>query len=190
MNHKLIVILDACVLYPAPLRDLLMWLAVGRLYQPKWTAKIHDEWQRNLLAKRPDLSLEQLHKTTDRMNRALPDAILRNDKKLTDTLTLPDPDDRHVLAAAIKAQASKIITFNLRDFPKKHVSQHGVLAEHPDLFVLSLLQQEKNIVLSLMREHRSTLKKPPKTVNEYLETLSRQGLDKTVQELNRDKDQL
>jgi hypothetical protein len=62
------VIYDACVLYPAPLRDLLMWLAVTDLFKARWTDDIHDEWIRNVLKNRPDLSLEQLTKTKNFMN--------------------------------------------------------------------------------------------------------------------------
>lgn len=97
-----VALLDACILYPAPLRDLLLHIADRGLYRPKWTDKIQEEWTRNLLLNRPDLLAVQLQKTTDAMNRAFPDATIRNFEPLIASLTLPDAHDRHVLAAAIR----------------------------------------------------------------------------------------
>ncbi|MGJ7579533.1 PIN domain-containing protein [Variovorax sp. RHLX14] len=66
---------DACVLYPAPLRDFLMWLALSGRFRARWTRLIHDEWQRNLLKNRPDLQPDQLQRTIELMNSAIPDAL-------------------------------------------------------------------------------------------------------------------
>ncbi len=114
---KLIVVYDACVLYPAPLRDLLMWLALSNLFQAKWTEKIHQEWMQNVLKNRPDLTFSQLNRTRELMNENIDDALVTGYEYLIPTLTLPDPDDLHVLATAIHSQADLIITFNLKDFP-------------------------------------------------------------------------
>ena len=95
-----VVVYDACVLYPAPLRDLLMHLAWARLVHARWTDAIHDEWIRNLLANRPDLSRAQLERTRALMERAVPEASVTGYEHRISALTLPDPDDRHVLAAA------------------------------------------------------------------------------------------
>lgn len=103
---------DACVLYPAPLRDFLMWLGLSGRFRARWSAHIHDEWQRNLLKNRPDLTKEQLRRTASLMDTAIPDGLVHGYEELINGLTLPDPDDRHVLAAAIRCNASVIVTFN------------------------------------------------------------------------------
>lgn len=111
-------VLDACVLYSAPLRDFFMQLTVEFVFQPKWTEQIHDEWMRNVLANRPELTQPQLEKTRDLMNQFGRNCQVPDHAALIETLTLPDTEDRHVLAAAIAADASVIVTFNLKHFPK------------------------------------------------------------------------
>src|SRR5687767_9319707 len=111
-----VVIYDACVLYPAPLRDLLIRLAGKRLVQARWTEQILDECFRNIAANRPDLPEAALRRTRELMNRALPDVLVTGYEELIDGLTLPDPNDRHVLAAAIRSGAQVIVTTNLDDF--------------------------------------------------------------------------
>jgi len=112
------VIFDACVLYPAPLRDLLLSVATTDLFKARWTEKIHQEWTQNLLRSRSDISESQLQKIVALMNLAVPDCLVKNYEGLIESLELPDPDDRHVLAAAIKCQADVIVTNNLKDFPE------------------------------------------------------------------------
>jgi hypothetical protein len=109
---------DACVLYPAPLRDLLLRLAATDLFRARWTDRIHDEWMERLLEDRPELSRGQLMRTRTLMNESVPDSLVTGYEGLVETLTLPDPNDRHVVAAAIRSQAGVIVTFNERDFPK------------------------------------------------------------------------
>jgi predicted nucleic acid-binding protein len=128
------VVFDACVLYPAPLRDFLLRLSTTGLFAAKWTDHIHDEWVRNVLKSRPDLE-GKLPRTRDLMNRAVPDALVTGYETLIEKLELPDADDRHVLAAAIRSGAQAIITFNLKDFPDDALAQYGIEAIHPDLFI-------------------------------------------------------
>lgn len=96
-----------------------MSVAMTEQFRARWTDEIHDEWTRNLLKNRADLSEAQLQRTVDLMNQAVPDCLVGNYEGLIDSLELPDPHDRHVLAAAIKCQADVIVTNNLNDFPKK-----------------------------------------------------------------------
>jgi predicted nucleic acid-binding protein len=112
--NRPIVVYDSSVLYPAPLRDLLMHLALTNLFKARWTTTIHDEWMRSVLKKRPDLTTERLEYTRQRMDTNVPDTLVKNYKELIPSLTLPDPEDRHVLAAAIRAKADTIVTMNLR----------------------------------------------------------------------------
>ena len=171
---------DANVLYPAELRNLLMHLALTGLFRAKWSADVHEEWISNLLEKRPDLTRDKLERTRMLMDRHAVDALVTGYEDLIPVLHLPDPDDRHVLAAAIRGHANVIVTMNLRDFPSEIVGSFGIEAQHPDEFVLHLLDLAPGAVLAAAQNHRQGLKNPTKTVAEYLETLERQGLTQTV----------
>ena len=172
---RFVVVLDACTLYPAPLRDLLLRLATTGLFAAKWTEEIHDEWTRNLIKNRPELE-EQLKRTRALMDKAVPDCLVTNYESLICGLALPDEDDRHVLAAAIKSGSQIIVTFNLKDFPEKTLNIYDIEAMHPDVFIEHQLNLHQGLVISAIKQHRASLKNPPKTAEEYLETLSAQGL--------------
>ena len=121
MSSHFTVVFDANVLYPAPLRDFLMRLALTDLFRAKWTNMIHDEWIRNVLIKRPELK-EQLKRTRQLMNASVRDCLVEDFEYLIPTIELPDEDDRHVVAAAIHGHADMIVTFNLKDFPESDQS--------------------------------------------------------------------
>lgn len=179
-----IAVLDACVLYPAPLRDLLMHLAVFDLFQPRWTAEIHEEWIEALLVSRPDLNRRQLNRTRDLMNANVRgDCLVTGYEPLIDTLSLPDANDRHVLAAAIHSASTHIVMFNLSDFPPPATQPYGITAIHPDEFTLALLQRDADGFCQAVARLRSTLKNPAKSVAELLTTFNSQRLHKTVQTL-------
>ena len=167
---------DACVLYPAPLRDFLMWLALSGRFRAKWSLEIHSEWKRNLLRNRPDLTVEQLDRTSGLMEQALPDACVTGYEDLVEGLKLPDIDDRHVLAAAIRCNASVIVTFNQKDFPSEALSPFGIEAQHPDEFVDNLFNLDPSSVVTAAQRQRKQLKMPPMNVSSYLDLLLRQGL--------------
>jgi predicted nucleic acid-binding protein len=175
---------DASVLYPAPLRDLLMHLAGTELFRARWTDAIHDEWIESLLRDRKDLTREKLERTRNLMNQAVLDCLVEGYEELIEGLTLPDPDDRHVLAAAIRARADVIVTANLRDFPETVLARYGMEAQHPDDFVHYLVDLAPDPVCRAVKAHREQLKNPPKTVEEYLDTLRRVSLPKTASALH------
>lgn len=177
--YRYTAVLDACVLFPAPLRDLLMSLAVEGMYGARWTAQIHDEWIRNLVAKRPDLDRQKLERTASLMNKAVEDSLVENYQCLIPTLDLPDPDDRHVLAAAIVGHADAIVTFNLKDFPEPRLSQHSIEVLHPDDFLIAQYDLDQIRMLRVIKACRIKLKSPPKSAEDYLETLELQGLPQT-----------
>jgi hypothetical protein len=174
---------DACTLYPAPLRDLLMHLALTDLFRARWTDQIHDEWIRSVLEDRPDLKPEQLERTRFLMNAHVRDCLVTGYEDLIEGLTLPDPDDRHVLAAAIRGAASVIVTYNLADFPSECLDKYGIDSQHPDGFITHLIDLSPAVVCAAAKRHRASLKKPPKTVAEYLGALARQHLPETVSRL-------
>jgi predicted nucleic acid-binding protein len=184
------VLYDSCVLYSAPLRDLLMRLALTDLYRAKWTNEIHDEWIRNLLLNRKDLKSEFLERTRDMMNMHVRDCLVEDYQYLMPSIILPDPDDRHVLAAAIHSGCSMIVTYNLKDFPKESLGHHGIEAQHPDEFLMYMLELAPSIVLTTVKKHRECLKNPPKSVKEYLDILKAQSLLRSVNELNKFKETL
>jgi predicted nucleic acid-binding protein len=171
---------DANVLYPAELRNLLMHLALTDLFRAKWSAQVHQEWMNNLLANRSDIKREQLERTRELMDRHAIDALVTGYEDLIPGLQLPDENDRHVLAAAIRGRADVIVTMNLKDFPNEVIGAYGVEAQHPDEFVMHLFDLAPGKVLMAAREHRISLKNPPKTEAEYLDVLERQGLTQTV----------
>ena len=185
-----IALYDACVLYPAPIRDLLMHLACGGSVHARWTDTIQEEWIRNLLANRPDLTRVQLERTRALMERAAPDALVQGYESRIPTLALPDPDDRHVLAAAIEAGARVIVTSNLTDFPRAALEAHGVEAVHPDDFIVGLLDADPDVVVTAVRNQRLLLKNPPVTVATLLDTLRSVGLSRTVTRLETVADRL
>jgi hypothetical protein len=150
------------------------------LFRPKWSRAVQDEWISNLLENRPDLKPEQLERTRELMDRHAPNALVTDYEDLIEGLQLPDPDDRHVLAAAIRGRADVIVTENLKDFPAEILAPFGIEAQHPDEFVLHLLDLAPGVVCSAADHHRQTLKKPPKTLEDYLDTLEAQGLTQTA----------
>jgi hypothetical protein len=176
-------LLDACVLYSAPLRDLWMHLAVQFVFQPKWTTRIQEEWIGSLLEHRPDLKPEQLARTRTCMEQWGRDWEVPDYEGLLPELTLPDPDDCHVLAAAIAANVPLIVTFNLAHFPESSLEPYGVTAVHPDAFTASLLEADDEAFVAAVRAHRAALKNPPKSPEEYLDTLRGAGLAETARRL-------
>jgi hypothetical protein len=174
---------DANVLYPSELRSLLMHRALTGLFRAKWSAAVHEEWIGALLRRRADLSREKLERTRRLMDLHAADALVTGYEHLIEGLQLPDPGDRHVLAAAIHGRADVIVTANLRDFPASILAKFGIEAQHPDDFILSLLDLSQSLVVAAARNHRESLKSPSKTIQQYLGTLEDQGLAQTVSAL-------
>lgn len=175
-----VALYDACVLYPATLRNLLMHLALSGLFRARWTERIHDEWMSNLLAKRSDLTRAQLERTRSLMNASVPNCLVVGYEGLEAQLTLPDSNDLHVLAAAILCQAGTIVTFNLKDFPTKTLAPLGITAQHPDEFIEHAFGISPAAVIAAVRDHRASLTHPPKTADELLDGYLKQGLVTTV----------
>jgi predicted nucleic acid-binding protein len=174
------VVYDACVLYPAPLRDLLMELALTDSFRARWSEEIHQEWIRNVLKNRSDLNESQLLRTKAFMDANVRDALVTDFESLIPSLKLPDKNDRHVLAAAIRCSAGVIVTFNLKDFPSDYLSTFGVEAQHPDEFILYLLDLYPVQVCSAAEKVRQRLRNPVMNPEKYLANLLRQSLPQTV----------
>ena len=185
-----VVMYDACVLYPYTLRDTLISLSKIRKFRARWTEKINKEWTSTLLHKSPGVSAERLMRTCELMSQAVPDAIIEGYEHHIDKLLLPDADDRHVLAAAIHAEAGKIVTENIKHFPKNIVSTWDIEVCRPDAFVAGLLKDYPTEVLKELKRQRLRLIRPPQTVDEFLASLTRVGLNVTVNMLREDAELL
>lgn len=134
------VLLDACVLFPTILRELLIGAADCGLYKPFWSDRILEEWARASI--RLGEGAEVIARGEIALLRAQhPDASINASQALIETLYLPDLDDRHVLASAIEAKADILLTANLKDFPTRTLSSHGVVRRDPDGFLLEIAHE-------------------------------------------------
>ena len=179
-----LVVLDANLLYPFHLRNLLVQFGVDAVIAPRWTARIHAEWIGNLVAagRAPK---ERLLLTLDLMNSALPEADVQGWEARMDGLTLPDPDDHHVLAAALAAGAGTILTMNLRDFPASALAPHGVAAAHPDDLLCELHDADPDLLRASTEAAQANLSRSTPSLAAYLDALDRQGLPQFTRRLRR-----
>lgn len=183
-------VLDANVLFPAALRSTFMYLALAGAFAARWTAQIHEEWMRNVLKTRPELTPAALERTRGLMDKYALDAIVEDYEWLIPTLQLPDADDRHVLAAAIHAKTEIIVTWNLKDFPAHVLEPFGIEALNPDDFLLSIWPTQRAQILDGLKTQRASLKNPPQSPAQFLESLQRQGLTRFVAALQMHQDEL
>jgi predicted nucleic acid-binding protein len=160
-----------------------MELAAAGLFRAKWTDEIHDEWIKSLLERRPELE-QNLKRTRALINKAIQDCLIEGYEDLIPSVECPDPNDRHVIAAAIKGRCSAIITFNLKDFPVRSVEKYDIEVQHPDEFLHHQTGLDLAGVISAARRIRARLKNPVISSNDYLRRLAAQGLPKTVAELS------
>jgi predicted nucleic acid-binding protein len=172
-------LLDANVLYPARMRDLLIRLAIAGLYQARWSEQILDECFDNLIEDRPDLTQEQLARTRQLMTTALPDASVTGYEDLIAEFDLPDPADRHVLAAAVTARASLLVTENLDDFPAERIPE-GLRVVSPDEFVAQFANDDLDVVVEVVETQAAGLVNPPMTMSQLLDGMEDVGLVESV----------
>lgn len=170
------VVYDACVLYPASLRDLLIRLGQTGLFRARWTQRIVDEALKSLGAARKDLDPARLGRTGELINASIRDCLVTGHEALAESVTLPDEDDRHVLAAAVRCGAQVIVTENLRDFPREALDPFGIEVQTPDAFVQHVIDLAPELVAKVLVEQAAALKKPPMTVKELVARLTQVGL--------------
>ena len=178
-----VVVLDACVLYPAAQRDLFMWLAAGGAIRAHWTNEIHDEWIRNV-ERDFGVAGSVLNRVRKLMDRAAGDALIGRYRQYERLFPKTDAKDRHVAAAAVAARKTSgvaivtIITWNLADFDRLELTQAGVTARNPDVFLCRLLADSPVETVAAFARMRDNLRNPPKTTRECADTLAAQGLKK------------
>lgn len=176
------VVLDACVLVPVSLCDTLLRLAEHGLYRPFWSDKILSEAQYTLEVVHREIDPRKFESRLRDMNTAFPEALVVGWESLAPALKLPDPGDRHVLAAAIRCQAEAIVTANLRDFPSEALKPLGLRAVHPDDFLLEQLDLDPGAVGQAIREQADALQNPPAFAHDVLFSLERAGAPRFARE--------
>lgn len=174
---------DANVFYGARLRSLVLYLARSKMFRARWSDQVHEEWIENLLGNRPDLKSSDLDKTRQAMNRAIPDCLVTGYEPLIAGIELPDPDDRHVVAAAILTGANVIVTFNEKDFPAERLSRFRLHAKHPDEFLLDAFGLAPSIFVEAVRADFSHYGNPPLEYGDYLKSLAKAGVPEIAKTL-------
>lgn len=172
------VLVDANVLYSAALRDILIELADTDVIRLHWSNQILSEMKTALI--RTGRSTEQAaSRLLVLMNAALPSAAVDVSDAIV-AVRLPDPKDAHVLIAALIAECTLILTFNVGDFPDDDLAQYGTLrALHPDTFFATLLAVDPGPLVAALSRVRERLQRPPLTAEAYLAHLSDLGLART-----------
>ena len=178
MKLRPIILVDACVLYSACCRDILIQCDIDGHLRLRWTKLILAETQHSLLRRRPDLNSAQIRRTFKLMNQACPDALQISDKQPHLQLNLPDPDDNHILAAAINTNSEIILTFNLKDFPSGILNQYKIKAQNPDDWLSKFYQSKPNDLLFSLEKCRTRLSFPPLNFREYKSELKKSGLSR------------
>lgn len=180
MASQFTALYDANILYPSYLRDLMVELATTHTFRARWTTRIHDEWSRNLLSNNPYLEKEKIERTISLMNSAVDDCLVTDYEHLIEYYDLPDKDDRHVVAAAVKGNCDAIVTCNLKDFPPALMKQLNIEIKHPDDFIADLYELHSMDVVQAVIACVHRKKRPPITTDEYLAGLRKLGLTTTA----------
>jgi predicted nucleic acid-binding protein len=179
-----IVVYDANPLVGNTQRDLLFQVALAGLVQAKFTERIVDETIAAVHKSRPDIAPEKLSRLRDLMLTAVPDSIVSGYEPLIEGLHLRDPDDRHVLAAAVKSGAQLIVTKD-KDFTADALRPWNIEAKTPDDYMLDLIDISEKIVWGCLQQIVNSRKQRPETVEDVLAQLERSGLVRSVAALRR-----
>ena len=174
--------LDTCVLYPAYLCDTLLRLAEVSAYRPLWSTQVLDELRSNLVER--GLPPERVDRRITQMTRSFPDAMVTGYESLIDGMS-NDPKDRHVLAAAVRANAEVLVTFNVRDFPEPAVKHYDVEVVHPDEFLLDQLDLYPGVTIEVLRQQAAAYRRVPNTVPDILVLLDRTGVPRFAAQVRR-----
>jgi predicted nucleic acid-binding protein len=172
-------ILDANVLFPKLQCDALLSLAYAGLYAAKWSADIEREWMVSRLAKYPGSEHANAEKAS-RMCESIPDCIVTGYRPFIEGLKLPDPDDRHVLAAAIVGHADAIVTNNVKDFPTEALAVHDIEVLTPDVFIVNQITLNQPLALAALREMRLRWNNPKHTPETLIELFEKRGMPLTA----------
>lgn len=179
MNSIFTAVIDANVFYGIRVTSLILHLAQADLFRARWSEKIHEEWISNLHRNR-GLAREKLQKRREAIDASVLDCLVTDYQALECGLSLPDPNDRHVFAAALKARANCIVTFNLADFPSSALDPAGIAATHPDQFLIELFGISQTQFTEAVWQDFHHYKAPPLTFDQYIDDLRKSGVPKTA----------
>jgi predicted nucleic acid-binding protein len=168
----LVAVIDANVLWSAPLRDTLLSAAEAGLFRPVWTDQILDEVARTLKERRPDLDARRIDRTIKIIREEFPEALISGYEPLIPAMT-NDEGDRHVLAAAVRSGSTVLITWNTSDFPASACEPYGIEIQSPDEFLVELWDSDPDRLLGVLEEQAARLQRPPQTTDQLLATLKR-----------------
>jgi hypothetical protein len=168
-----VALVDANVLFPHHPRNVLVTLAVERVFEMRWSGSIEREWTNALLREQPGLKRDAVLAIARKMNEALPRAGVTDFAKLEANFPKTDVKDRHVAAAAATCAPSALITWNLRDFNKAELAVHNVELTDPDTFLCQLFDIDQEIVLAGTQRAFGFLRRPQghPTWDQYLDIL-------------------
>jgi predicted nucleic acid-binding protein len=172
-------VLDACVLFRGGVRDFLLWVAEAGAFSPVWSDAIHEEWMRSRRDKFHD-PLPRLNYAREEMEKAFPGANFDPDPRTLSGISLPDPNDIHVVATAVAAHAKFIVTYNVRHFADRVIAPLGLHAETPDELCARLFDKAPTGVIEGARLHRASLKRPSYNPGSYLDHLGSLELERTA----------
>ncbi len=175
-------VLDTNVIYPVDIRDILLWFAYYDLYTPKWSNEIFCELES--VMSRKGLGDDKIKEQIDRMQKAFPDAMVKNYVDLIETLTLPDKKDCHVLAAAIKANANLIVTNNLKHFDQSYLAKFGLMAKSADDFITDTIDLNQKRACEAFNELVANRTNPPLDQYQILDILRSRGLKNSADYLH------
>ena len=182
VSARYTAILDACVLYPRLLRDVLLSLAHADLYTARWTVEIEKEWTSALLENKPGTEA-MIARAVEQMRTAIPDCLVVDYESLIENLDLPDSNDRHVLAAAIRGNADAIVSFNTKDFPSTALDQFDIELQTPDQFVLNQLMLHPPRALAAIKKMRLRWERPELTAVDMVDLFEKRQLAQTAAHL-------
>lgn len=174
--------LDTCVLYPAYLADTLLRLAEASAYRPLWSADVLAELRRNVIER--GIPSDKVDRRIALMTRSFPDALVTGYESLVEGMA-NDPKDRHVLAAAVRANAEVLVTFNIRDFPEPALKPYDIVAVHPDEFLLDQLDLDPGLTMMILRQQAASYRREPTSVPGVLVLLERTGVPRFAAEMRR-----
>ncbi|MCL2463490.1 MAG: PIN domain-containing protein [Micrococcales bacterium] len=177
-------LLDANVLVPVALADTLLAAAEQELYRPLWSGRILAETRRAILRVHPHLDPSRVDARLHAMNDAFEDALVQDWEPLMAGIQLgADPNDRHVVAAALRGGAEAVATANVRDFPAQAMRALGLHAVSPDDFLLDLADLDERAMVRAIWNQAKAKARPPRTPTEILDSLTAAGVPAFAQRM-------
>lgn len=177
--------INSNVFHGARLRSLIIEMAQSGMFRARWSERVHQEWISSVRRRRPGIDREKLNSYRLQMDLAVPNALVSCYEQFVSSITLPDPDDRHIVAAAHAARASVIVTFNEKHFPDEVLNPLGLHTEHPDQFLLDLADLQPESFIAAVRADLKHYRSPPLTADAYAADLRKAGLPDCADEVIR-----